>query len=289
MTPRVTSTTVREPVVAGAFYPASARRLQEDVDAMLRRAPTSERTGGIVGLVSPHAGYMYSGLTAAHAYGLLRERTFDAVVVIGPSHQEYFQGCSVYPGESYRTPLGVVPIHKEIRSALAQEEKRIFLSVAGHRGEHSVEVQLPFLQRVLGEFAFVPIVMGDQTLELCENLAEAIASSVGNRTVLLVASSDLSHYHPYEEATSLDRRVIDLVEEYDPLKLMDNLEHRSLEACGGGPIVSVMLATKKLGANIARVVHYCNSGDVTGEKGAVVGYCSAVFSRESTDAPPRVN
>lgn len=284
-----TSLTVRAPVVAGTFYPASPRKLQQDVDELLGRALPPGDIAGIHGLVSPHAGYMYSGFTAAHGYSALKGRKFDAVIIIGPSHQEYFQGSSVYPGGSYRTPLGVVPVHDELRSRIIREEKRIFLSTAGHRGEHSVEVQLPFLQRVLGEFSFVPIVMGEQTLELCENLADAISSAVGDRKVLLVASSDLSHYHPYDEATSLDGRVIDLVESYDPLQLMDRLEHRALEACGGGPIVTVMLAAKKLGANTARVIHYCNSGDVTGEKGAVVGYLSAVFSKETSTPPSHVN
>lgn len=286
----ISSTTERAPVVAGAFYPGSAQRLQNDVDEMLGRAtPKVPQIESILGVISPHAGYMYSGATAACAYGALTGHAFDAVIVIGPSHQEYFRGCSVYPGASYRTPLGVVPIHTQLRSALVNEAKRITLSAAGHRGEHSVEVQLPFLQRVLGNFSFVPVVMGDQTLELCENLADAIVSAVSNRRVLLVASSDLSHYHSYEEALSLDHRVVDLIEAYDPRGLMDRLEHRTLEACGGGPIVSVMLAARKLGATSARVVQYCNSGDVTGEKNAVVGYCAALLSKESTPPPPGVN
>jgi len=280
---------VRAPAVAGTFYPAPARTLQHDVDDLLERAASLKGFSSVYGLVSPHAGYVYSGFTAAHAYKVIRGRKFDAVVVVGPSHQEYFQGVSVYPGESYRTPLGVVPINRELRERMVCDEKRIFLSAAGHRGEHSVEVQLPFLQRVLGEFSFVPVVMGDQTLELCENLSVAITSAVQGQSVLLVASSDLSHYHPYNEAMSLDQRVIELVDSFDPTRLMERLDHRELEACGGGPIVTVMLAARKLGANSARVVHYCNSGDVTGEKDAVVGYLSAIISKESSDLPPRVN
>jgi AmmeMemoRadiSam system protein B len=131
--------------------------------------------------------------------------------------------------------------------------------------------------------------MGEQTNELCEKLSEAISSAVMGRNVLLVASSDLSHYHPYDEAVLLDRRVIDLVESYDPLQLMERLDHRELEACGGGPIVTVMLAARQLGANKARVIHYCNSGDITGEKNAVVGYLSAIFSQESSGLPQRAN
>ena len=288
--PRTAPTSsIRPPAVAGTFYPASARILERDVDALLDRVAPAKPTGVVCGLVSPHAGYVYSGFTAAHGYKTIKGISFDAVIVIGPSHQEYFQGVSLYPGESYRTPLGVVPIHKELRSALVHDEKRIFISEIGHRSEHSVEVQIPFLQRVQDAFSFVPVVMGDQTLELCENLSDAIATAVSGLHVLLVASSDLSHYHPYEEANSLDGRVIELVEAYDPLRLMERLDHRELEACGGGPIVSVMLAARKLGANKAHVVHYCNSGDVTGEKNAVVGYLSAIISGESSSNPKRVS
>jgi len=283
------ASSVRAPAVAGAFYPGSSRALQEEVDDLLERAVPPRHVGSVAGLVSPHAGYAYSGFTAAHGYRTLKGKTFDAVVIVGPSHQEYFEGASIFPGESYRTPLGVVPIHDELRSKIAGKNKSVFLSTVGHRTEHSVEVQLPFLQRVLGAFSFIPVVMGDQTLELCENLSDAIATAVTGRNVLLVASSDLSHYHPYDEATFLDRQVIELVEAFDPLRLMERLESREVEACGGGPITTVMLTAKRLGAINARVIHYCNSGDITGEKGAVVGYLSALFSREPSDLPARAN
>ncbi len=280
---------VRLPAVAGAFYPSPATQLRGEVDGFLERASLPAHVGHVYGLVAPHAGYVYSGYTAAHGYKALRNKTFDVVIVIGPSHQEYFQGASVYPGESYRTPLGDVPINDAVRSKLVRGQKGILLSPAGHRGEHSVEVQLPFLQRVLGAFSFVPVVMGDQTLELSERLADAIASAAPAGNVLLVASSDLSHYHPYDEARSMDRRVIELVEMYEPVQLMDRLSHRELEACGGGPIVAVMLAAKRLGANSANVIHYCNSGDITGDKSAVVGYLSALLTRNSSNIPPKVN
>ncbi len=289
MTPGTATATVRQPVVAGTFYPGSTKTLERDVDDMLDRAKLPDQYGKLLGLVSPHAGYMYSGFTAAHGYKALKGRRYDAVIVVGPSHQEYFSGISIYPGTRYRTPLGEVPIHEEIRSRIVGGSKRISLSVAGHRTEHSVEVQIPFLQRVLGTFSFVPIVMGDQTPDLCKVLAESVVSAVSGYSVLLVASSDLSHYHPYEDAVGLDRRVIDLVESYQPLELMESLQHRRLEACGGGPITAVMLAAKSLGANTAQVIHYCNSGDVTGDRSGVVGYLSAMLTDEPSDRPPRVN
>lgn len=268
---------VRQPAVAGAFYDADPDVLRRHVDSLLDQARGATVKGSIKGLVSPHAGYMYSGSTAAVGYRLLRGKSYDAVILVGPSHREFFTGASIYPGDSYRTPLGDVPVHKEMRDELVKEGGTIMLSDAGHRGEHCLEVQLPFLQRVLGEFSIVPIIIGNQRREFCLALGNALAKAASRRNVLLVASSDLSHYHPYDEAVKLDRQVIGLVEALDEKTMMDQIEEERIEACGGGPVVSVMHAAKLLGANRSQVLFYCNSGDVTGDKDAVVGYLSAAF------------
>lgn len=268
---------VRQPAVAGAFYDADPDVLRRHVDSLLDQARGATVKGSIKGLVSPHAGYMYSGSTAAVGYRLLRGKSYDAVILVGPSHREFFTGASIYPGDSYRTPLGDVPVHKEMRDELVKEGGTIMLSDAGHRGEHCLEVQLPFLQRVLGEFSIVPIIIGNQRREFCLALGNALAKAASRRNVLLVASSDLSHYHPYDEAVKLDRQVIGLVEALDDITMMDQIEEERIEACGGGPVVSVMHAAKLLGANRSQVLFYCNSGDVTGDKDAVVGYLSAAF------------
>jgi hypothetical protein len=268
---------VRQPAVAGAFYDADPDVLRRHVDSLLDQARGATVKGSIMGLVSPHAGYVYSGSTAAVGYRLLRGKSYDAVILVGPSHREFFTGASIYPGDSYRTPLGDVPVHKEMRDELVKEGGTIMLSDAGHRGEHCLEVQLPFLQRVLGEFSIVPIIIGNQRREFCLALGNALAKAASRRNVLLVASSDLSHYHPYDEAVKLDRQVIGLVEALDEKTMMDQIEEERIEACGGGPVVSVMHAAKLLGANRSQVLFYCNSGDVTGDKDAVVGYLSAAF------------
>lgn len=268
---------VRQPAVAGAFYDADPDVLRRHVDSLLDQARGATVKGSIKGLVSPHAGYMYSGSTAAVGYRLLRGKSYDAVILVGPSHREFFTGASIYPGDSYRTPLGDVPVHKEMRDELVKEGGTIMLSDAGHRGEHCLEVQLPFLQRVLGEFSIVPIIIGNQRREFCLALGNALAKAASRRNVLLVASSDLSHYHPYDEAVKLDRQVIGLVEALDEKTMMDQIEEERIEACGGGPVVSVMHAAKLLGANRSQVLFYCNSGDITGDKDAVVGYLSAAF------------
>jgi AmmeMemoRadiSam system protein B len=268
---------VRKPAVAGSFYDGDAGRLREHVDQLLAQASDSDLKGAIRGLVSPHAGYVYSGLAAAVGYKTLRGSKYEAVLMVGPSHREYFDGVSVYSGDAYRTPLGDVPIHQELRDALVEQSPLMELSETGHRGEHCLEVQLPFLQRVLEEFSIVPMIIGNQTRETCLSLGNAIAKATEGKNVLLVASSDLSHYHPYDAAVKLDHRVIEQVEAFDELALMAQLDNERLEACGGGPVVSVMHAAKLLGANQSRALFYCNSGDVTGDRSAVVGYLSAAF------------
>jgi Predicted dioxygenase len=268
---------VRVPAVAGMFYERSPAALRKDIDEMLNRVQLPKVEGTVRAVVSPHAGYVYSGFTAAHAFKLLEGRKYDCVIAVGPSHQEYFDGISIYSGDAYETPLGNVPINHEVRSELLQGEKSIIASVAGHRAEHSLEVQLPFLQCVLKEFSVVPIIMGDQRRQLCEQLSVALLRVMTNKNVLLVASSDLSHFHPYDEAVLLDTRVIQAVERFNPDVFIDELEEKSFEACGGGPIAVAMKTAQQVGANRVKVLHYCNSGDITGDKSGVVGYLAAAF------------
>lgn len=268
---------VRNAVVAGSFYDSDPENLRRQVDSLLNEEKAPKLKGLIRGLVSPHAGYMYSGSVAAAAYRILKGSTYEAVLLVGPSHREYFNGVTIYPGDAYQTPLGQIPINNEFRAALLSQSPIIQLSEAGHRAEHCLEVQLPFLQRVLGDFSIVPMIIGNQTKECCLNLGNAIAVAARKRNVLLVASSDLSHYHPYDDAVSLDRQVIRHVEAFDEHELMDRIDNEQVEACGGGPVVAVMHASKLLGANRSHVLAYRNSGDVTGDKTAVVGYCSAAF------------
>ena len=259
------------------FYPEAPADLERDLDTMLNRVPSQEELRGLRAVVVPHAGYPYSGFTAAHAFALLRGLQYDCVIAVGPSHREYFNGISIYPGEGYETPLGVVPVNDEVRSLLLAEGGAMMESDLGHRSEHCIEVQLPFLQRTLGGFSFVPVIMGDQKRGMCEQLASALAHIARTRNVLLIASSDLSHYHPYNEAVVLDERVIRTVEQSSWTTFIDKFEDESFEACGGGPIASVLGAAACIGADRPKVLHYSTSGDVTGDMTAVVGYLSAAI------------
>lgn len=268
---------VREPAVAGIFYAGSKKQLKADIEKLVGDAPPRAATGTLVGLIVPHAGYMYSGATAAAAYALLRGRKIDACILIGPSHQEYFQGVSVYPGSAYATPLGEAQIDTGLRDALVADSTIVRASLQGHRGEHSLEVQIPFIQSVLPEAKILPLVMGDQQTEHCYALGEALASALRDLHVVLIASSDLSHFHSSAEARVKDERVMSYIRQYNVVELMEHLEADTCEACGGGPIVAVMTAARLLGATSAEILHACNSGDITGDTDRVVGYCSAAL------------
>jgi hypothetical protein len=269
--------TVRPATAAGLFYDIQPEILRDNIKGYLENARVPQQKGLVRAIVSPHAGYVYSGFAAAHAYKMIEGSTYDCVIVVGPSHREYFTGVSIYPGDAYETPLGTIPINKEIRAELLQEKTIVVSSDAGHRSEHSIEVQMPFLQSVLGDFSFVPVVMGEQNRQVCVDLAQAIVRVAANRNILLVASSDLSHYHSYDEAVVLDTVVIDELEKFNSESFSDKMENHAFEACGGGPIAVVMNAAQHLGASKTEILYYCNSGDITGEKSGVVGYLAAAF------------
>jgi hypothetical protein len=282
--------TVRRAVVAGQFYPAQPDELRQMLDEYLAQAAVPPLPGKLVALIAPHAGYIYSGKVAAYSYALLRGRKIERVVVIAPSHFEAFPFNSVYNGDAYATPLGNIPVDKEFAAKLAKLSPLIQLSSRGHtatqqQGEHALEVELPFLQRVLGAFKLVPIVMGEQDYETERALGVALAKMIKGTDTLIVASSDLSHYHPYEEAAKMDGETLKAIAEWDYLSLSRNLELRHWEACGGGPIVAAMMAAQRLGANQAKILRYANTGDVTGDHSRVVGYGAvAIVQAESRAA-----
>jgi AmmeMemoRadiSam system protein B/AmmeMemoRadiSam system protein A len=272
---------VRPAAVAGLFYPSDADELSRMVDGLIANAEPPA-LDNVLALVAPHAGYIYSGSVAAHAYGVLQGRKFERVVVIAPAHYEAFRYASVYDGAAYSTPLGRIPVDHEFAAQLAQSTPAIRLSAAGHtptgdRAEHAVEVHLPFLQRTLANFALVPIVMGDQRYEACRSVGTALAEMLQGTQSLIVASSDLSHFHSYREAITVDHKTLHLLEQYDYLNLSHNLEMGAAEACGGGPVVAAMIAAERLGATCATVLRYANSGDTAGDKQRVVGYAAAAL------------
>jgi AmmeMemoRadiSam system protein B/AmmeMemoRadiSam system protein A len=274
---------IRHPAVAGQFYPGQPVTLAKNLAEMFAKTDKPQIDGRVIGLIAPHAGYVYSGQVASYAYKAIQGLEYSDVIVIAPCHVEAFSGAAIYPGDAYGTPLGDIAIDKELSAKIGSFGKNIKLSESGHRivsrgGEHALEVQLPFLKTILGDFKLVAIVMGEQNDSTCENLAEAIYQACkGRKDVLIVASSDLSHFHDYKSAKHLDGGVAEYVNNYDYKGLLQALQSEDVEACGGGPIAAMMMAAQKLGANRAEVVRYANSGDVTGDSSQVVGYLAAVI------------
>src|SRR5882672_4997781 len=267
---------VRKAAVAGSWYPGTAPALAAAVDRHLANT-TRDVSGDLTALIAPHAGLMYSGPVAAHAYRLLRGRTFDVAVLVGPSHFVGFDGVSIYLGEGFETPFGIAPIDDACAHALLASSPIVREHPPAHIREHSLEMQLPFLAHLAPGLPIVPLVMGYQTAETAFALGDALAAALRGRTALLVASTDLSHYHDAASAAALDRVVIDCVTRFDADDLQAALTVNPGHACGGGPAVAVMRAARRAGARDAVVLDYADSGDVSGDKSAVVGYLAAAF------------
>jgi len=252
------------------------------IDDMLAHASPPPISDPILAVVAPHAGYQYSGPVAAYTYAVLKGRKFSRVVVIAPSHYEAFDFTSVFDGDAYATPLGTVQVDKAFAKQLASMNSSIRLSSQGHiatpkGAEHALEVELPWLQRVLGDFQLVPVVMGDQSYESSRALGVALAKLIKDSHTLILASSDLSHYHPYDEAVKIDHKTLNALQTWDYFSMSQNFEMRVWEACGGAPIVAAMIAAERMGANQALVLKYANSGDTPGDHSRVVGYSAVAL------------
>lgn len=270
---------IKKSIIAGSWYPGNPSVLKRDIENYFKSASPAQLEGEIVGLISPHAGYVYSGKIAAHAYKLIRGNKYDAVIVVGPSHRVAFHGVSVFSGDGYETPLGIVPVARDMAEKIKKATPIVADFPAAHLQEHSVEIQLPFLQVALDEFSFVPLVMGDQDARTCQELAHAIFQTSSDKKILIVGSSDLSHFYNYNTAKKMDAIAVDYLKNGDAEGLLKSLENGEVEACGGGPMAVVMFVARMLKAHKACFLKYANSGDVTGDKSSVVGYASAVFCR----------
>jgi AmmeMemoRadiSam system protein B len=274
---------VRPSAVAGHWYPGTRDALQRDVDAHLASAGRDHASGCPRAIIAPHAGLVYSGPVAAWAYALARDCRYAAAVLIGPSHFVGFDGVSIWPRGEWQTPLGIVPVAAALAAAIAAESDEIVEHPQAHGREHSLEMQLPFVARLLPGVPIVPLVMGYQTRQTALALGDAVGRAVASHqareagAILIIASSDLSHYEDAATASRLDAVVLRHVEALDASGLMAALEREPRHACGGGPMVSVLHAASRLGATRARVLRYADSGDVSGDKSSVVGYMAAAI------------
>jgi MEMO1 family protein len=276
---RVMAGPVRRSAVAGTWYPGTSAAIAAEVEEYLAAVPDAPPPGRLVGLISPHAGLRYSGPVAAHGYALLRGRRSLTAVLVGPAHRPEFDGVAVAARGEFETPLGRVPIDEELAGRLVAAGDRIADEPRSHQAEHSLEMQLPFLQHLVPDLRIVPALMGRQDRQEVDALATALVRALDGTDALLVASSDLSHYHPAPEANAIDARVVEDVRRLDPESLMDRLERFHGHACGGGPMVAVMKAARGRGADRATILKYGDSGDVAeGDKARVVGYLAAALT-----------
>lgn len=272
---------VRPAAVAGTWYPASRPALTREVDDHLDAASEGP-AGSVMALVAPHAGMMFSGPVAACAYKAAARTPFDAVVLVGPSHFVGFEGIAAYPDGAFDTPLGLADIDSTLAGVIARVPP-VRAMPSAHAREHSLEMQLPFVRRLMPEVRIVPLLMGYQTRATIVGLADALAGALRGRRALLVASTDLSHYFDAHTAAALDGRVQERVSAFDPDGLLEVFEEYPEHergrcvACGGGPLIAVMMAARALGARHARVLKYAHSGEVSGDYGGVVGYMAAVM------------
>ena len=283
---------VREPAAAGRFYEADPARLQAGVDALLRDAPPP-RPGTPVGLLAPHAGYIYSGQVAADAWRQVQGRDLEVVVILGTNHTVApFRGAAVYAGRGLRTPLGTATVDRALATRLVEAADGLVTADAdAHRREHSVEVQVPFAQTVLPRARLLPLVVGTADPETCRRLGELLASALGDRRAVIVASSDLSHYPDAATAAAVDAEVLAAAATLEPTQVTRAIaaaERRGragLEtcACGEGALLVMLHAARALGANHATVLDRVHSGEtVFGEPGRVVGYGALLVSRADT-------
>jgi AmmeMemoRadiSam system protein B/AmmeMemoRadiSam system protein A len=275
---------VFEPVVAGRFYPAQPEELKTMVRSFLDAAGKPKVQSEIYGLVAPHAGYIYSGPAAGHAFKEVEGKAYEVVVVIAPSHTAPMNGVSVLDMDAYKTPLGDVPIDRKSVRALIDQADWISHLPALFAREHSLEVHLPFLQTALDPgYRIVPAVMGNPSPELASAFADVLARQFRGRKVLYVASSDMSHYLPYEQAKVKDAGTLDIVENGEIETLVRQCSTKQSELCGLGPVQVMMHLAKKMGIEGGTVLKYENSGDTAGDRKRVVGYGSIAFENPSGD------
>lgn len=272
---------VRPSPIAGRWYPADPAELAQRVDGYLREAEIPKLDGEVLAIMAPHAGHIYSGSVAGYAFGAVRGVSADLVAVISPMHYPYPYPLMTSLHRAYATPLGEIPVDHEARQELdraIQMRIDMELTSVAQDPEHSLEIELPFLQRVLdGPFKLLPVMVREQSVRIAQGLGNALADVLRDRRALLVASTDLSHFYPLKTAEKLDANLLEQVENFDPKGVIQVEEQGKGFACGRGALAAVMWAAKELGADKAQVLHYATSGAVTGDTSEVVGYGAAVF------------
>jgi AmmeMemoRadiSam system protein B len=276
-------TDIRPSPIAGRWYPGNSQKLANSVDAYINSASLPTIDGQVVGLISPHAGHLYSGPVAGYGFAAIKGLEVDLVIILSPFHQFHSSEILTTDHQAYQTPLGIVPVDLESLDKLdceLQDQAGISLERVRGDGEHAVEILLPFFQRTLnGDFQLLPLMVRSQDPGLMEILGSILAEMTGVKRTLLTASSDLSHFHPAAQARQMDQTIIEGITALDPEALYTAEVHGTGSACGLGPLAAVIWACKKIGQVKAIQLNYAHSGDVTGDNSSVVGYTSAVITQ----------
>ena len=271
---------IRPSALAGTWYEGNPKALARAVDQYLDQAEIPELPGDVVALIAPHAGHIYSGPVAGYAFATVRGATPDLVAVLSPMHQAYYEPLLTTAHTAYSTPLGQIPVDEESVSALDSHIKEILgygLTRVAYDQEHSLEIELPFLQRALaGDFKLLPVMVRAQSSRISKQLGAALAETLRGRNALLVASTDLSHFYTQKEALTFDTEMLRRIESFSPEDVFCAEEEAKGFACGLGALTAVLWAAKGLGADTVKVLHHATSGDVTGDYSRVVGYGAAV-------------
>jgi len=280
---------VRRPCQAGAFYEGTPDALKRQIEECFTgklgpgKVPTvTERpTKNVLGLICPHAGYMFSGMVAAHAYyKLALDGRPDIIILLGPNHTGCGSGLAIMNEGIWRTPLGDIEVDGETANQVARESSLLDVDDSAHRNEHSIEVQLPFLQYLYGSsFKIVPICFLMQDLTSAKEVGQAIAKVLQNKKAVIIASSDMTHYEPQQSAERKDNKALKAIEAMDEARFQSVIEGANITACGYGPITSLITATKALNGKEAKLLSYKTSGDVTGDHTSVVGYAAVCFMK----------
>lgn len=273
--------------MAGQFYPGDPAELARMVDGLLAEAAPAAGEGELLALLAPHAGYVFSGRTAAYAFKLLPGRRYRNIILVGSAHRDAYPGVSIFDGGGYRTPLGVVPVNRELGRWLRGRDTSFIFRESAHRAEHSLEVELPFLQRTLSDFSIVPILIGRVDPATLEKLGVAMAEAVrANPGTLIVCSTDLTHFPPEPDARRIDREALEAIASLDPARVRavsrkhvpGPVPNLSTVICGEEAVLVMMTAVNQLGARRAEILHYSNSADSPhGDRGRVVGYGAVAF------------
>lgn len=262
----------RAPVVAGMFYEADPASLKKTVQKFM---PEPARKYKAIGVVAPHAGFIYSGSVAGAVYSSIEVP--DLVIILGPNHTGIGEMVSVMTKGEWRTPLGDVKINEPLAEMIIRNCKYAEKDSVAHSREHSIEVQLPFLQTIKRRFSFVPVCLAEPDLAILKDLAASIAEAAKGKDVLIVASTDLTHYEPSESASKKDAAVLAAIEKLDPEQMINEVEKKDITMCGWMPVYTMLHAVKLMGAKEAKIIKYADSGDVSGDKKSVVGYGGAVI------------